>query len=80
MRSGASLWESVTLREVPAGRVSCVVCGVVRAGPGRSVSGVGPGEGRARGEGPASGSQGRAGREKNFKAIERTFAGRGLQK
>ena len=34
-------------------RVSCVVCGVVRAGPGRSVSGVGPGEGRARGGGPA---------------------------
>ncbi len=34
MRSGVSL---VT--------VSCVVCGVVRAGPGRSVSGVGPGEG-----------------------------------
>jgi hypothetical protein len=53
VRSGASLWESVTLREEPAGRVSCVVCGVVRAGPGRSVSGVGPGEGRARGGGPA---------------------------
>ncbi len=44
--------------EVPADliaavRVSCVVCGVSRAGPGRSVSGVGPGEGRARGGGPA---------------------------
>jgi hypothetical protein len=57
-------------REVPACRVSCVVCGVVRAGPGRAVSGVGPGEGLARRGGPGCGprragsghKRGRAGR------------------